>query len=303
MSSTLAIPPWHESALERLRAGLASDRITHSIIVGGPPGWGQTALACRLAEALLGEPAGRVFDEFAHADFRWLKRGLNKTGTKLSEVINVDQIREIQTFLNSVTGVDRRKVLIIDEAHRLNKSAANALLKTLEEPPSGTHILLVSESSSRLLPTVRSRCQNWPAVPSQPEVARQWLIEQGVDTKQADALLFEYGGAPEPALLAAQQDESPLEPVLAALRRGSTIASVADALKDEALDRLTARWGRYVVASLAGQGPFASLSAASLLEFDDELRATRRHVLTNNAPNSRLILERLCLLWRQIPAL
>ena len=89
-------------------------------------------------------------------------------------------------------------------AEALNVAASNALLKTLEEPPSGVVFLLVSARIDRLLPTIISRCRQWPMAVPAPDAAAAWLAAQGID--QAPALLAEAGGAPLAALALASDE-------------------------------------------------------------------------------------------------
>ena len=93
-------------------------------------------------------------------------------------------------------------------AEALNVAASNALLKTLEEPPSGVVFLLVSARIDRLLPTIISRCRQWPMAVPAPDAAAAWLAAQGID--QAPALLAEAGGAPLAALALASDENRPL---------------------------------------------------------------------------------------------
>jgi DNA polymerase-3 subunit delta' len=112
--------------------------------------------------------------------------------------IQVQRVRELRDFLALSSHLGRSKVIVIDPADRLHPSAANALLKTLEEPTSGTVFILVSAQPQQLLPTIRSRCfrLEFP-LPSAVD-ATQWMREQGI--AEPAAVLSHTGGAPLAAL-------------------------------------------------------------------------------------------------------
>ena len=105
-----------------------------------------------------GHPALALLAAGSHPDFRLLERTENDRGTLRAEIV-VDQIRELQPLFNTKPTFDGWRVVIIDAADELNRNAANAFLKNLEEPPEKTVFFLVSHSPSRLLPTIRSRCR------------------------------------------------------------------------------------------------------------------------------------------------
>jgi DNA polymerase-3 subunit delta' len=104
-------------------------------------------------------PTARFIEGKAHPDFRYIERGLNKTGTALARNITVDQIRELGSLFDATPALSDWRVAIIDSVDDLEPGGANALLKMLEEPPSNCLFLLVSHVPGRLLPTIRSRCR------------------------------------------------------------------------------------------------------------------------------------------------
>jgi DNA polymerase III subunit delta' len=119
-----------------------------------------------------------------------------------SKEIKIDQIRALSDFMNVSTHRQGMRVIVLYPAEALNTAAANALLKTLEEPPPHTMFLLVSNSLDRLLPTILSRCRKFPLTMPAPEEAVAWLTQQGVN--DADIWLAEQGGAPLAAHALAQ---------------------------------------------------------------------------------------------------
>ena len=160
----------HDKAWRQFATACNSDKIHHGWILSGPRGIGKSAFALRAA-AMLVDPENAYASMIArgsHPDILSVKR-LPKEPLKEDEDIDdvtefkrsitVDQIRGLQQSLTTRPGLSNRRAIIIDAADDLERGGANALLKSLEEPPVGTFFFLVSHASDRLLPTIRSRCQ------------------------------------------------------------------------------------------------------------------------------------------------
>jgi DNA polymerase-3 subunit delta' len=176
----------HEAAEKSFVTALDAGRMPHAWLVTGPKGVGKATLAFRMARALLAAPAeapaeaGGLFGdapqpaatldmetthpvfrrlaELAHSDFRLLRRSLNDKGKLRSEIV-IEDVRAAIDFLRLTPAEGAWRVLIVDAADDLNRNAANALLKILEEPRPRTVLILVSHAPGRLLPTIRSRCR------------------------------------------------------------------------------------------------------------------------------------------------
>lgn len=172
----------HDDAEQALLAAWASARMPHAWLLAGPRGIGKATLAYRIARFVLaqgeggggslfgGPPASLavgaddpVFRRIAaggHADLVTLAPGMihPDTGKETQEIV-VAQVRAAIEFLLKTSAEGGWRVLVVDEAEAMNRNAANALLKVLEEPPPRCLILLVSHSPGRLLPTIRSRCR------------------------------------------------------------------------------------------------------------------------------------------------
>jgi DNA polymerase-3 subunit delta' len=160
----------HDKAWRQFATACDSGKIHHGWILSGPRGIGKSAFALRAA-AMLVDPENAYASMIArgsHPDILSVKR-LPKEPLKEDEDIDdvtefkrsitVDQIRGLQQSLTTRPGLSNRRAIIIDAADDLERGGANALLKSLEEPPVGTFFFLVSHASDRLLPTIRSRCQ------------------------------------------------------------------------------------------------------------------------------------------------
>jgi DNA polymerase III subunit delta' len=226
--------PWLKPACAALDARLAADRLPHALLLHGQVGTGRNQLARWLAGRLLGVPVGLLS---THPDC--CEVGLDSERTQ----ITVAQVRTLVEFL-SLTAGGARKVALVTPAEAMNVSAANALLKTLEEPAGNAVIILVADSPRRLPLTVTSRCQRLRLPTPAPAEALAWLRqrEPGVDWT---TWLTLAGGAPAAAVAlraAAGADDaflSALPADLAALAR-----------RDEGPVAIARRWTK-VSASLA----------------------------------------------------
>ena len=207
----LPLLPWQ---LDAARAALAPGvDWPHALLVHGPRGIGKHALALNFAQALLcetpradglacGECAGcRYAISGQHPDFMRLELLLidPEDGTLAAvETIGIDRVRALTEFVQLTSHRLRAKVAVISPAERMNAAAANALLKTLEEPPPGTYLILVSDQPGRVPATILSRCRKLAAPVPAPAAARAWLAAQGVAAP--DLALAQVAGAPIDAL-------------------------------------------------------------------------------------------------------
>lgn len=202
--------PWQANAAAAMLAERA--RWPHALLIAGPRGIGKRALALELARARLCEtpgtdggacgacPSCRYVAAGQHPDLRIVEPiVVDDDGiTKPVEWIQVDAIRDLIAWAQLTSHRRVAKVAVIVPAERMNAAAANALLKTLEEPAPGTFLILVSAAPGRVPATVRSRCRTLTAPRPDAATARAWLEAQGV--RPADTLLAQAGGAPLLAL-------------------------------------------------------------------------------------------------------
>ncbi len=148
-------------------------------------------------------------------------------------------MRETVEFAQRTSGRGRGKAVLVYPAERMNAITANALLKTLEEPPGDVRFVLATDAAHQLLPTIRSRCQSHTLAWPDPAEALAWLAAQGVAGEEGAALLRAAGGRPAEALALAQASDRARRWALLprALARGDT-AALADVPLPEAVARL-----------------------------------------------------------------
>ena len=183
----------HEAAEQVLLRAMSSGRLPHAWLLSGPRGIGKATLAYRFARFVLAgrgeagqggpdlfgeapapptslylEPEHEVFRRVAaggHADLRTLEIGTDPRSGRPRREILVDDVREIGHFLRMTAAEGGWRVVVVDAVDSLNRNAANALLKVLEEPPERALLLLVSHAPGGLLATIRSRCCQLPVAP------------------------------------------------------------------------------------------------------------------------------------------
>lgn len=200
----MSAPPWHAEHWARLQGRGQRDALPHALLLCGAAGLGKRAFARRFVrglmctEAVAGDACGycrgcQLAEAGTHPDIVELTFGLRKDHTPRSEIV-VDQIRELSARLAMRSQLGGWQVATIDPADALNAAAANALLKTLEEPAARTLLILLADAPWRLPQTIRSRCQRIEFQLPDPSVALAWLQAGGVS--DAAGALTAAGGNP-----------------------------------------------------------------------------------------------------------
>lgn len=191
--------PWNQQVWQRTARHL--DKLSHALLLGGPRGVGKDAFALHLAWALLCEAPSADGACGACRGCRLLAAGNHPDlfmamPAEEGKGILIDQVRALSEFLPLRPHTAARKIALLTPAETMNMNAANSLLKSLEEPPAATHLLLVSHRPERLPATIRSRCARLDFIAPPREVASAWLCEQGVAPDDAACLLALVDDAP-----------------------------------------------------------------------------------------------------------
>ncbi|UKK84806.1 DNA polymerase III subunit delta' [Sphingopyxis sp. BSN-002] len=226
----------HEQAEQAFIEAWQTGRLHHAWLLAGPQGMGKGQFAARVARFLVthgrsgdGEPialddpgdtaAGRLVDAGNHPEIIHLTRQIKDKGKELARNITIDQVRGVIRRLHLSLSLGEWRVIIVDAVDDLETDGANALLKTLEEPPARTLFLLVSHSPGRLLPTIRSRCRTLRFQPVDRDVMTAWLHDQRamLDMSEVRAIAVASGGVPGKALALIDSDVSAMEKKLLAI--------------------------------------------------------------------------------------
>ncbi len=326
--------PWHEQALGRLLE--RRDEMPHALLVHGPRGIGKTEFARALAASVLCEsragslacgncPACHWFSQGNHPDYREVVPEASgdddeeeaEAGAKekaKSLFIKIEQVRALADFIALSTHRSGHRVLVMRPAEALHPNAANALLKTLEEPPPSTLIVMVSERPARVLPTIRSRCRAFGLGPPPPKEAIAWLRAQGIGAPEV--ALATAGGAPLLARDLADPAESEFRSrILGELSRpgGANALACAAGIDRARLERFLYWMQTWVfdVASRKAGAPIRhhpdlapaiearakAASAEGLFDLERELAEARR--LVAHPLNARLLAEHLLLTYNR----
>jgi len=292
---------WHQVAWRELWASAAG--LPHALLLAGPDGIGKGAFAQALAARLLCEnmtghgacgacPSCRWFASGNHPDYRYVipeaeSEGENEPADgekkKASRQIRIDQIRALEDIVFIGGHRNGARVIVVEPAEAMNISAANALLKILEEPPPSVYFILISHQWRRLLATIRSRCRVLTLSRPPLAEARQWLARK--NDVQAAELLSLMGGAP---LLALQESERGHGSALTGL-----VASLAEPGQDPLA--LAARWETHL--QLKGEAglPMESLVATVqkwVFDLAQQKLAGRGRFLDDKAATARQLVNK-----------
>ncbi|MGI9475586.1 MAG: DNA polymerase III subunit delta' [Hyphomicrobiaceae bacterium] len=297
----------HTAAEAQLAAGLSGGNLHHAWLLVGPSGVGKATLAYRFARAALsgaegdgpallmdegklpvnaGSKASHLVRALSHPDLLVLRRPYDIKAKRFKTNITVDEVRRLRDFLGHKQSGRGWKVVIVDSADELNVNAANALLKSLEEPPAGAIFFLISSMPGRLLTTIRSRCRQLTMHPlgdtDLQAAAGQALTAAELEMPDSDAwplLLRSSAGSVGRLLRLASDDgialSKKVDQVFGNLRRpdwpllhqlSDEFAAVAAGEKFEAfIDLLLARLARTVRAAATGQGDSVDLDTVRKL--------------------------------------
>jgi DNA polymerase-3 subunit delta' len=193
--------PWQARDWSHLNQQLANRQLPHALLLVGNEYTGKARLAMALSRLLLCHQSSgglncghchacQLSASGNHGDFRWLQP------EEKSRVIKIDQVRSVVEFSNKTAGLGQRKVVVIAPADSMNVNAANALLKSLEEPAADTYLLLVCHRLHSLPATVRSRCQIVKLAVPDGQQCLAWLDQITRERAQSEHLLALADGRP-----------------------------------------------------------------------------------------------------------
>jgi DNA polymerase III subunit delta' len=233
----------HAAVKHEFLAAAGTGKLHHGWLLRGPRGVGKAKLALQFAAHLLGggdgslstnaeSAVGRLIAAGSHPDLRVVRRPVDDRGKQKSE-IPVDSVRELAEFFSLRPAMGGWRVAIIDAVDELNRFGANAILKTLEEPPSRAVLFLISHGEQILLPTVRSRCRVLRCGPLTETETLQALAQAGLDNAKATEIARLAPGRPGRAMQLEGSDAAAAsDAVITALRNlgGSDARSLHDAL-------------------------------------------------------------------------
>ncbi len=297
------------------------DRLPHALLLHGAAGIGKGQLARFLAASLLCQkplqyspcqecPSCRLFAAGTHPDFFLAhatygesdvadesdeKKSRKTKKTAVSKQIKIDCIRDLIHFSTHAAHQGGRRVVMIEPVDALNHSAANALLKTMEEPGSDLFIILVAQQASLLLPTLRSRCQAVFCATPHFDEAQSWLCSY-ISAERAQAALLFCAGAPLRALQAVNDNDDirygeMLEILRASHEWGMNYVSAAEALEKLGVTKVVDWW----LADVHQQ--CKKTPQKKWLQFADCLLIARKKIHGTSNPNVRLLLEALLIEW------
>jgi DNA polymerase-3 subunit delta' len=319
--------PWLDAPWRQLLRYRQEQRMPQAVLLAGRQGIGKRRLAEAFAALLLCRQPGelacgecsscRLWAAETHPDY------LPLLPAEPGKAIGIDAVRQLIDKLSLKPQYSQHRVVLLDPAHALNSAAANALLKTLEEPPPQTLMLLLSALPSQMPATLVSRCQRLPIAPPARAAALAWLQGQAVDAAQAGAALAAANGAPLLALAVlgegVLEQRARLFALWPALAQGRVeVVQAAEKLAALPLETLLDwlyGWAGDVLKlslsapaeSLANQDLLPQLQSASqrlprqriesLLEV---LQQAKRQLLGNAQLNRQLLLEDVLIAWQRL---
>jgi len=318
------IYPWQSNAWEILQQNLSSGRLPHALLMQGAEGCGVEDFSRIFANLLLcqkpqeGLACGscqscELFRAGTHPDFVELQPEVNKEG-KVSKIIKVEQVRSLVNFVSQTSMNGGRRVIIINPADIMNQNAANALLKCLEEPGEDTQFLLLSFQASRVMATIRSRCQKVDLPLPDFSVADEWLKTFVDDASERKKLLTMSSGSP---LLArdwfeegAGNEIEIMQQSLSAVLSGEVSpVAVANQWFKEGSGYLLQWWWRWLMVEIkktvVTEKSLLShyqLSEKHILQFMTKLQTCKTQLESTANPNEQLLLESLLIDWQALTA-
>ena len=295
--------PWQREIWSRFNQQLREDSLPHALLLAGAANSGKSRLALALTRLLLcHSPSGglncgqchacELSAGGSHGDFRWLQP------EEKSRAIKIDQVRDVVSFSTKTASFGERKVVVIAPADAMNTNAANALLKSLEEPSPGTYLVLVCNQLHGVPATIRSRCQIVKLPVPAREAALDWLDQATGSRDESENLLDLADGMP---MLAEAMYHSPDSEALIAARvacRGLaagklSVSQAADMLAQASMEEVLEQVAVTLRQSVKNMDSEALGSAGGrgIFQVLDELTGIQKAVKGGANPNRQLLIE------------
>lgn len=332
---------WQESPWQDLLQRFGDNKLPHSLLISGSSGLGKMDFLKAFSRLLVCKSPVQDKDCGSCAS---CNQGGNDFHPDIlliaveegSKEIKVDQIRAVSDFANKSSHSGSCKVVVIADAHKLNTNAANALLKTLEEPNSDTYIFLGTDLPGRLLPTIRSRCQNIKFPLPDDQQAEAWLAGRLADKHKGEikGLLEAAGNRPLYALELFEEGEldslrdfldslmklkagsANLQSVISLgtkIGEGKTLRYLS--LSSTALIKRLVKEDRHdghndstdnsaindFCSTVSCSGSSLKPALQELMIFDQELNRARKQLVASTNPNAQLLLESIIWQWNKLP--
>ena len=299
----------HDTALQQIRDSFASGRMHHAWLITGVEGIGKATLAYHMAHHALSNgqsPVGNINPEQSasrlvmaesHPDFLIVRRSVDEKTGEQKQGILVDDALKIAAFLRKTATHGGWRVVVVDEAHRLNRTSMNSILKILEEPPPRTLIIMTTTTTGALLPTIKSRCRVLSLKPLDTKVLRTILVRQHPECDDAvlkQALLLSEGSVgfakrliesdavPMYEEMLAILDEQPKMDIARLHRLSDQISRKADSENFEILTTLLINLLRHNIMERAQLAPALQADLEPYLTLWDKTMATLKMGDTGN---------------------
>lgn len=300
--------PNHDTAWQEWRGAMRGERMHHAWLLAGKAGLGKQDFAHAAARELVAEesipqpakdhPDIHILTHLPKDDKEERKREKGEA-YETKRNITVGQIRSMQQRLTTRPTLGSRRVIIINPADDMEKSASNALLKSLEEPPKGTFFLLIAHRPARLLPTIRSRCRTVRFPGLKPAMLEQIISQNApeADSSSVEAAIAASGGSPGAALEFLNQDLGPIAAIFDRIlgggdndmtQRTALIKAVGQRPNRE---RIQAILGLAQTSLASGIENGSTTAQAARIEAHQKLVTLTSQAPTHNFDTSMLLLE------------